>query len=206
MRGGSVAWMTNIHLDNSSKVSQSERRRWIHALWYASASHWDVVASPCLVCTSIESTFLLDAQTAKPQSWSMGPQSWTWSWANHNVMCLLRDPAVHQRLLHQGGQRDGLSVWRTSDTWRTQTGPEILKEGWWGWIDKREECCLYRKVSDDCMRDSVCAQQLHCLSSHVSHEFVCLSPVCMSLPGLFSSDWWIWLMTDEELWKWWNIW
>lgn len=85
-----------------------------------------------LACVSKKTTFLLEVSTAKPWHWSMGPQSWACSWANQILMCLLRDPAVHQSLLHHSGWRDGLSAWRTSDTWCPQMGQEILSKGWWG--------------------------------------------------------------------------
>lgn len=155
---------------------------------------------------SIETAFLLEVSTSKPQRWSMGPRSWACSWANQNLMCLLRDPAVHQSVLHHSGQRDGLSPWRTSDTWRPQTGPEILREWWWGWIDKREGCCLYCGVSDDCVCDCVCLQLFHSLSSHVYYEarvcvFVCLFTCSFQIS---SADWWIWLVDWWRALKWWN--
>lgn len=81
---------------------------------------------PCLVCMSIETAFLLEVTTVTLQRWSMGPQSWACTRANQSLMCLLRDPAVHETLFHHSRQMDGLSAWKASDTWRHRWG-----QGYW---------------------------------------------------------------------------
>lgn len=163
---------------------QSEYKRWIHGLWSSSASHW---GGPSLsgMSIEIETAFLHEVWTAKRQCWSMGPQSWACSWANQTqIMCLLRDPTVHRSLLHHSRRRNGLSAWRTSDTWRPQTRPEILSKGWCGWIHKREHT-LHDFLSLSwnewwlCVCTAVSLSVLTCLMWGTC-VFICLHACCCS--------------------------
>lgn len=127
---------------------------------------------PCLACMSIETAFLLEVTTVSLQRWSMRPQSLAFTWANQNLMCLLRDPAVHKILLHHSKRMDGLLTWKASDT------------QWHGWCQRYRarddgdgliwKGAVVSRASDDCVCTavSVCTHMSNmwhmCLSVYIS--------------------------------------
>ncbi len=94
----------------------------LHVVWSSSASHWGLVS----MC--VNRNYISSGGFDNTDQYGRNPGSA----AEQIRPSCLKDPAVHQSLLHHSGQRDDLSAWRTSDTRCPQTGPEILSEGWWG--------------------------------------------------------------------------